>query len=749
MSVINRKDLVSDEAFKSIDELGKKLANIATIGKKAQTSLTGKGVKKITTETKKLTAAEVELAKITKQVNTAKAKQSDEYVKQQKEVINLRKKQKELVDESGRELGTVEKLTKRNKELRETRNRLNLSTEQGRKRLKSINTELDKNNKRLKNSNDQLGKQKINIGNYQSALGGLPGPLGGAVRATQALTSASLKFMLTPIGAVIAALALAVGTLTTFFKGSEEGQNKWNKITSLASVIFGNFKDIVIDIGKGIFKLINLDFKGAKEAFGEAASGVKNFVSESVKELKIQNELSDLRAKNIKLQRTLTVEEGRLIRKSFELREQAAEFEETNAAKSVQLIRQAIQIQDELASKREEVARNNFIIAREEAKLSESTTETLDEVAQKERTLEDIQATRAKKTKALIKELNALEKKAVTQAKANVEITKKALTDIEGLQPDIESQLDLWVPDSDGLQNRIDKNIELYKAGQKKIDEINKEAEDTRKAERDDLIAASVDTSKQIFGDFTQLRIEQIQQELTAIEFARNRELELAGENQRQKIAINKKFDDERRKLEKKQLDATKANALFQIAINIAVGVAKTIANLGLPAAIPFIIATGLAGISQAAVVFAQKPPELDEGKEHTPKDYIAGEKRPELRKSKGKWSLVNKPTLFTDSPGDKIVSGKETDSILGNMADLAGHNLLTDKGGILSLLNNELRIEKRHDSNLAYVLEKNNADLIRTIKNKKEVNIKVRNANVTERSGNRIIHRIDYYYSR
>ena len=66
MSVINRKDLVSDEAFKSIDELGKKLANIATIGKKAQTSLTGSGVKKITTETKKLTAAEVELAKITK-----------------------------------------------------------------------------------------------------------------------------------------------------------------------------------------------------------------------------------------------------------------------------------------------------------------------------------------------------------------------------------------------------------------------------------------------------------------------------------------------------------------------------------------------------------------------------------------------------------------------------------------------------------------------------------------------------------
>ena len=222
MGVISRKDIITDEAFNSLDELAKKLQNIINIGKKAQTSLTGSGVKKITKETKNLTAAEIELAKITKQVNTAKAKQNDEYVKQQQELVKTRKKQKDLVDESGRELGTIEKLTKRNRDLRDQRKSLNLETGRGQQKLKAINKELDKNNKRLKSSNDQLGKQKINIGNYQSALGGLPGPLGGAVRATNALTSASLKFIATPIGAVIAALALAVGALSAFFNAIEQ-----------------------------------------------------------------------------------------------------------------------------------------------------------------------------------------------------------------------------------------------------------------------------------------------------------------------------------------------------------------------------------------------------------------------------------------------------------------------------------------------------------------------------------------------
>jgi len=260
------------------------------------------------------------------------------------------------------------------------------------------------------------------------------------------------------------------------------------------------------------------------------------------------------------------------------------------------------------------------------------------------------------------------------------------------------------------------------------------------------ILNNSFQLAGEIAGRFTDLKIQQIGQELTAIEFARDRELELAGDNVRQKLEINRKFDEERKQLQRKQAVAERQNAIFQIALNTAIGIANAASKVVTIPLIPFIAAIGAV---QLAAVLAAPIPTFDEGTERTPKDYIAGEKRPELRKSKGKWSLVDKPTLFKDSPGDKIVSGKETDSILGNITDLTNHNILTDKGSILSLLNNDIKIEKRKDANIAYILERNNADLIRTIKNKKETSISVKNAKVTEISSGRVVHIFNHYYVR
>lgn len=759
MGVIKRPELIEDTAFNWPKEYRKELEAIIALSKKLGTtqpkakSTDPKAKKNIT-----------ELQKAQKQLNTANQKGNTLVIKAKAELDRKNKTTREAVKVlndnlalENKQLGTLERLTLSNKKLVEERKKLNLETAKGQKELKRINTTLDKNNAAIQKNVSGLEKQKINVGAYGSKISGLPGPLGNAARATQGLTSASLKFIATPIGAVIAAIGLALGTLTSFFKTSEEGQNSLAKITAAASVVWDNLLDIVSSLGKAFFLLLKGDFAGMKDAFNEATDGVKNFIAETKKDIATQNKISDLRAKNIKLQRTLTVDEGKLLRKSNELREQAAEIEETNAAKAVQLVKIALEAEDELARRREEVSKNRIKILKVEATLANSTTEVLDEIAVAERELEDIQGRRSKRARTILKEINGLQRKANTQAKeaakiakeaatdvaatarANAEAIKEAQTEIKGASLTPEEQVDLWVPSTDGLKKRIDANIEVYKEGQDKIKDIDEK----NKEDRNEIIAASIDTAKQIFSDFTQLRIQQITQELTALEFSRNRELELVKGNKRGEAEVNKKFDAQRRQLEKEQLNANKANALFNIAINTAVAIARVAGQ------IPLMILAAATGAAAAAVVLAQKVPEFDKGTESTPKDYKISEKRPELQRHKGKWSLFTKPTIVRNSPGDKIISGKETDSILGNMADLAGHNLLTDKGGVLSLLNNELRIEKRQDSNLAYVLEKNNADLIRTIKNKKEVNIRVRNAKVTERSGNQIIHRINYYYNR
>jgi hypothetical protein len=266
-----------------------------------------------------------------------------------------------------------------------------------------------------------------------------------------------------------------------------------------------------------------------------------------------------------------------------------------------------------------------------------------------------------------------------------------------------------------------------------------------------EIATEGLNAASEIFGQFTGLRIEQISNEMDKLEFERNRELEAVEDNEAAKFLINKEFDQKRRDLEKRQVALQKASSLFQIAVNIAVGISKTIAQLGLPAGIPFIAIAAALGLAQSAAVLAAPVPQLDSGSENTPENYIAGEKRTEFRKSKGKWSVVDKPTLFTKSKGDKIIGGAETDSILGTMADLNNSDILSDKDVLLSLLNNEMAPQQKNEYYLEDVLRENNEKLINTIKNKKSVDLKVttRGVRVREKSGNFYVDRIDYYYRR
>lgn len=751
MSVIQRKELITDEAINWPKAYKKQLEDLIVISKKL-----GQTAPKLPGIDPKAKKSITELQKVQSQLNIANQK-GNKLVIEQKAALDRRNKStresvKALNDTlalQNKQLGTLEKLTLSNKKLTDERKKLNLETSKGQKRLVEINSALDKNNKTIKDNNDALGKQKINIGNYQSALGGLPGPLGNAARATGVLTKASLKFIATPIGAVIAAIGLALGTLTSFFKTSEEGQNALTKITAAASVVWDNLLDIVSSLGKAFFSLLKGDFAGMKEAFNDATDGVKNFIAETQKDIAIQNKISDLRAKNIKLQRLLTVDEAKLLRQSNELREQAAEIEETNATKAVELVRKALAVEDELASRREEITKNRIEILKVEATLANSTTEVLNEIAEAERDLENIQARRAKRARTILKEINTLQRKSNIELKKQGIIEKEnaaaagvSLQELKAKAPTSEEKVNNFLPTTDAIQERLDANLIVYEENQKKLRDIDRE----NKEKRNEIIQESVDLSKEIFGGFTTLRIQQISDELTALEFSRNRELENVKGNKRAEFEINKRFDEERKKLQRKQVITERANALFSIALNTAVGITNALSKVVTAPLVPFIAA---AGAIQAALVLAAPIPQFDKGTESTPSGkFMVSEKQPELMKHQGKWSLIKEPTMFKNSPGDTIVSGKETDSILGSMADLTGKNMLTDPGLMLGLLNNDFQ-KRKAETDLSYIIKKGDAEIVRAIKNQKLLDIRVNTARafVTEIRGQTRIDHINQQY--
>lgn len=128
---------------------------------------------------------------------------------------------------------SIENLAKANKALREERKKLDLQSEEGLKRAKEINKQLDENTAIIKENSSALEKQRLNVGNYTGALDKMVPGLGATANGFGAMTKTALAFIATPIGAVIGALGVALAALTSYFKGSEEGQTKFNKIRNL------------------------------------------------------------------------------------------------------------------------------------------------------------------------------------------------------------------------------------------------------------------------------------------------------------------------------------------------------------------------------------------------------------------------------------------------------------------------------------------------------------------------------------
>ena len=149
------------------------------------------------------------------------------------------------------------------REMTKARNDANLTTAEGRATVQSLNQAIDANNAKIKSNIDSLTKQRMNVGNYkkdiQDAIPALDQFTGGAVSAGQGImtmTKQALAFIATPLGAVIAAVGLAVAALTAYFKGSEEGQDRLAKITAVLNVGMNKLMVAFETVGEAVYNAV-------------------------------------------------------------------------------------------------------------------------------------------------------------------------------------------------------------------------------------------------------------------------------------------------------------------------------------------------------------------------------------------------------------------------------------------------------------------------------------------------------------
>lgn len=148
---------------------------------------------------------------------------------------------------------------------------------------------------------------------------------------------------------------------------------------------------------------------------------------------------------------------------------------------------------------------------------------------------------------------------------------------------------------------------------------------------------------------------------------AYEQQIKVAGDNAALKTQIEEKHQKELKRLNFEKAKNERDSALFSIAINTAVAVAKDLATYGLPFAIPFMIADAIIGGLQAAVVLSKPLPAYFVGRKDGPAEFAnLGEHGPELvGQPKTGFRLVEKPAVGYLHAGDRVYTAPETKQLL------------------------------------------------------------------------------------
>lgn len=257
-----------------------------------------------------------------------------------------------LTKEINKQEVSIAKLREENKRLTKERNEVDISSKEGQARLKALNDQLDDNNKKIKENVDAFTKQKIGIGDYKGALDKLVPGLGATAEGIGGMTKASLAFIATPMGAVVAALGVALVALTSYFKSTGEGQDKLTEIMKVGGVVMEKVMVVVEAVGKAIFAYVEFVASIYKRVIDAIVPSLGAAIDDAIsagKEIAALDDAIDEKETNLVLKRAQTNNQVQKLRAEA-LAQEGAQREET--------IKKAIQLEQELAN--EEVALNKM-----------------------------------------------------------------------------------------------------------------------------------------------------------------------------------------------------------------------------------------------------------------------------------------------------------------------------------------------------------------------------------------------------
>jgi hypothetical protein len=332
------------------------------------------------------------------------------------------------------EVSSINEAREQNKILTKLRNEANTTTAEGIAEIQRLNEKLDQNNAFIKENADAYTQQKINIGNYKDSVkealgelnlmnGGIGGfiqrsqeaggagnllksSLSGATSGMMGMVKASLAFIATPIGAILAAIVLAFALVKNAMSRSEESTNKITKVFTTFSGVVSKLLKFLEPLGEFLIDGIVMGFELAGKAadkalsiissgldllgFDNASKSVKGFQVEMQKATKDASDLADAEANLEKQQRQsqrIQLEYQKNAEKLRQIRddENLTIAQRTKANEELGVVLKK-QLNDEL-----KIAELALKVANLRIKAEGQTKETLDAQAEALTTIADIQ----------------------------------------------------------------------------------------------------------------------------------------------------------------------------------------------------------------------------------------------------------------------------------------------------------------------------------------------------------------------
>jgi hypothetical protein len=629
-----------ESAVKSLDKEVKiltadmqKLINLVNENSKSQAELAAK-TNQVKKASEQITDTEKERIRLQKQLNKAMDEGAIENADLKLQVQELNKANKDAAREKRGLIGAYEKESKQLIKLRKQYKDLAAGGKTNTKQAKNLRKEITRLDGKLKGIDKTVGQHQRNVGNYGNALQALPGGIGAVVSSIKMLSKALLA---TPLGWIIALLAVAAKAVQSFFTSSEEGQDRWNMTMTKAKVVLGNFSDEISKVGKKIVEFNDNVLKSedglknwaknvgqnvrqkwnqfrddvedqgfwatvknsATDAYDTIIGKVQELQEENARELKIAENLANRQNALNKQERSALVETAKLRRDIAEFRAQAADKEGTSAQERINLIEKAIEAENEILRVNEAIAAEKLQLKIIENSLSNSTREDLMEEAQLRKTLIDLQTTNAERRRRFtaeqqtaIRELQAEEQKFWNEFIGNQ----------DEIFAEIEKQVDAEVK---AVEESLKKQQELRTiAGEEELERF-KEIEEAKQEIRNASLEAGGEIASQLFTA-------RIDDETTKFKDSQKAQEDILKDRLDKGTIDEDQYEKELKKIRLKgrqeEAKAEKKKALFDIAIATAVAVAKSIPN-------PVLIGLSLAlGAVQAAVVASKPIPKFKTG---------------------------------------------------------------------------------------------------------------------------------------